>query len=96
MYNVVVQAKIPEASEALTEGDDPKFAEQDMNDVGLEADLCENSFIGSSSSPLTDLNKTVRNVANVASAIVQHFDRYAYACSSSLTSNKLLRIYLLM
>lgn len=45
-----------------------------MNDVGLEADLCEKSFPGSS--PLTNLNKTVQNVAYVASAIVQHFDMH--------------------
>ncbi|PRQ37181.1 putative pectinesterase inhibitor domain, Cell wall/vacuolar inhibitor of fructosidase [Rosa chinensis] len=80
VYNVVIQAKVPKAGEALSKGD-PKFAEQGMNDVGLGADLCENSFSGSSS-PLTYLNKTVRDVADMASAIVQHFDMHMSSCFS--------------
>ena len=42
-YNAVLKGDVPEAMEALEEGD-YKFAEQGATDASLEARLCEENF----------------------------------------------------
>ena len=68
MYLTILQADVVVANEAITLGD-PKFAEESMNDAGGDAEDCEDDFKGGS--PLTQLNKDVTNVADVAAAIVR-------------------------
>ncbi|KAM0965822.1 hypothetical protein FF1_021775 [Malus domestica] len=68
VYNTVITADVPEASQGFSLGN-PKFAEQGMNDAAGEAVSCENGFSGSS--PLTDKNKSVHDVAAVAAAIAK-------------------------
>ncbi|KAK9948527.1 hypothetical protein M0R45_004098 [Rubus argutus] len=68
MYLTILQADIVVANEAITLGD-PKFAEESMNDAGIEATNCENNFKGRT--PLTHLNRDVTNVSGVAAAIVR-------------------------
>ncbi|KAJ8567339.1 hypothetical protein K7X08_019547 [Anisodus acutangulus] len=68
-YKVVLEASVPEATEALTKGN-PKFAEDAVVGSHGEADGCEQSF-GGSKSPLTALNTAVRDLSDVARAIIR-------------------------
>lgn len=68
MYMAVVRADVPSAVQAL-DGGQPKFAEDGMADAAVEAQSCERSF--GQKSPLTDFNKDIENVANVARAIIR-------------------------
>ncbi|CAN0855286.1 Cell wall / vacuolar inhibitor of fructosidase 1 [Linum grandiflorum] len=69
MYRVIVDDDVSVAINAVRLGD-PKFGEGAMNDAGNEADSCERGF-EQGESPLTELNKAVRKVADVASAIIR-------------------------
>ena len=67
----VVKADVPSAIQAL-DGGQPKFAEDGMADTVVEAEACERSFSGrGQKSPLTQMNKDIENVANVARAIIR-------------------------
>ncbi|KAL2459358.1 Cell wall/vacuolar inhibitor of fructosidase 1 [Forsythia ovata] len=68
-YNAILEADVPEAVEALIKGD-PKFAEDGMADSSLEAVVCEESF-KQVTSPLTVLNNAVRDLSDVARAIIR-------------------------
>ncbi|KAL8245007.1 hypothetical protein R6Q59_011265 [Mikania micrantha] len=71
MYIAVVQADVPSAVQAL-DGGQPKFAEDGMADTAVEAQACERSFTERrQKSPLTQMNKDIENVANVARAIIR-------------------------
>ncbi|KAL2470246.1 Cell wall/vacuolar inhibitor of fructosidase 1 [Abeliophyllum distichum] len=69
-YNAILEADVPEAVEALIKGD-PKFAEDGMADASLEAVSCEKSF-KQVISPLTVLNNAVRDLSDVARAIIRN------------------------
>ncbi|XP_076899379.1 cell wall / vacuolar inhibitor of fructosidase 1-like [Bidens hawaiensis] len=70
-YMAVVQADVPSAVQAL-DGGQPKFAEDGMADTAVEAQACERSFSDrGQKSPLTQMNKDIENVANVARAIIR-------------------------
>lgn len=71
MYLAVVRADVPSAMQAL-DGGQPKFAEDGMADTAVETQACERSFSGrGQKSPLTQMNKDIENVANVARAIIR-------------------------
>ncbi|KAG9139404.1 hypothetical protein Leryth_017320 [Lithospermum erythrorhizon] len=70
LYFAVLKADIPEAVEALSKGV-PKFAEDGVADAALEAQSCELAFGSASNSPLTDLNKSVVDLSNVARSIIR-------------------------
>ncbi|KAK7400867.1 hypothetical protein VNO78_12175 [Psophocarpus tetragonolobus] len=65
----ILEADIPMAVKALTLGD-PKFAENAASDSAVEAIDCEKGFNGKS--PLTRVNNGIRDVANVARAIIRN------------------------
>ncbi|CAN1281690.1 Cell wall / vacuolar inhibitor of fructosidase 1 [Linum perenne] len=67
MYKVIIEDDVSVAIKALSLGD-PKFGQEAMNDASNESDSCERGFKWS---PLTDFNKVVRKVADVASAIIR-------------------------
>lgn len=69
-YNAIIEADVPEAIEALTRAD-YKFAEDGIADAAVEADACEHGFSSLGSSPLTEMNKDMNEVSNVARAIVR-------------------------
>ncbi|KAL2459357.1 Cell wall/vacuolar inhibitor of fructosidase 1 [Forsythia ovata] len=69
-YNAILEADVPEAVEALTKGN-PKFAENGMADSSVEAVLCEDRF-KQVTSPLTVLNNAVRDLSDVARAIIRN------------------------
>ncbi|XP_009604073.1 cell wall / vacuolar inhibitor of fructosidase 1-like [Nicotiana tomentosiformis] len=68
-YKVILTASMPEATEALTKGD-PKFAEDAVVGSSGDADQCEKNF-GGNNSPLTALNTAVRELSDVARAIIR-------------------------
>ena len=68
-YEAVLKGDIPEAIEALRTGN-YKFAEQGSDDAANEVDLCENKFLPGTS-PLTDMNKVVHDVAALTAAITR-------------------------
>ncbi|XP_059295256.1 cell wall / vacuolar inhibitor of fructosidase 1-like [Lycium ferocissimum] len=68
-YKVVLEAGVPEATEALTKGN-PKFAEDAVVGSYGDADQCEKNF-GDSNSPITALNTVVRDLCDVARAIIR-------------------------
>ncbi|PWA72117.1 Pectinesterase inhibitor [Artemisia annua] len=71
MYMAVVRADVPSAIQAL-DGGQPKFAEDGMADTAVETQACERSFNGrGQKSPLTQMNKDIENIANVARAIIR-------------------------
>ncbi|KAL2470250.1 Cell wall/vacuolar inhibitor of fructosidase 1 [Abeliophyllum distichum] len=69
-YNAILEADVPEAVEALTKGE-PKFAENGMADSSVETVLCEDRF-KHGKSPLTRMNKAVRDLSDVARAIIRN------------------------
>ncbi|KAL5782099.1 hypothetical protein ACOSP7_007128 [Xanthoceras sorbifolium] len=69
LYIPVVKYELPQAIEALSKGQFG-FAKYGISDVGKLADACEKGFSGSTKSPLTDRNKLVRNLSDVAVAII--------------------------
>lgn len=67
-YEAVVDADVPEA-EGSVRGN-PKFAENGMADAAVEADNCDGAFGGKS--PLSGVNRAVRELAVVARAIIRN------------------------
>ncbi|KAJ8765875.1 hypothetical protein K2173_020391 [Erythroxylum novogranatense] len=63
----ILEADIPEATEALEKGN-PKFAEDGMNDCVNETKSCEEGFHGKSS-PVIPANKAVQITSAIAAAI---------------------------
>ena len=71
VYDTVVKVNVPEANDALKLGN-PKFGEDGMADSAVESQACERSFKEHGmTSPMTEQNKAVENVANVARAIIR-------------------------
>lgn len=66
-YKGILILDIPQATRAVR--GDPKFADDAVSDCAVEADICENRFNGKS--PLTHVNNGMRDVANVARAIIR-------------------------
>ncbi|CAN1195120.1 Cell wall / vacuolar inhibitor of fructosidase 1 [Linum perenne] len=71
-YRVIIEDDVSVAIEAVNLLD-PKFGEEAMNDAADESDACERGFDGGKRSPLYGVNKSVRNVADVASAIIRQY-----------------------
>ncbi|KAF4354318.1 hypothetical protein G4B88_007447, partial [Cannabis sativa] len=69
-YGAILNGDIPQATEAFTKGDF-KFAQQGSDDAANEANLCENEFTPSGSSPITQMNKDVHDVALVTSSMAK-------------------------
>lgn len=70
-YSAILKADVPEATQALTLGN-VKFAENGVSDAAVEANACERGFSSSGrTSPLTDVNKNMNEICNVARAIVR-------------------------
>ncbi|KAM3286116.1 hypothetical protein P3S67_024915 [Capsicum chacoense] len=70
-YNkVILETNVPSTIEALTKGN-PKFAEDAVVGSSGSADRCEKNFSGSKS-PLTALNTVVRELSDVARAIIRN------------------------
>ncbi|XP_065860189.1 cell wall / vacuolar inhibitor of fructosidase 1-like [Euphorbia lathyris] len=67
-YDAILTADVP-AIQALELGN-PRFAEDGMNDVDIEATSCENEF-GIEISPLFDSNKLLTDISHVAAAIIR-------------------------
>ncbi|KAK9934007.1 hypothetical protein M0R45_021174 [Rubus argutus] len=67
-YVAVIRDDVPQASEAIDEGDTGK-AEQRMYDAAGKADSCEKGF--KRRSHLTSSNNAVKDVSLVAAAIVR-------------------------
>ncbi|KAL6503326.1 hypothetical protein OROGR_025249 [Orobanche gracilis] len=70
VYKAVIEADYPEAVQSIR--GNPKFAENGMADVAVEADDCEGAFEGMGKSPLTAVNSAVRDLAVVARAIIRN------------------------
>ncbi|CAH9108575.1 unnamed protein product [Cuscuta europaea] len=70
-YKVILTTSVPEAVEALTKGD-PKFAEDGVVGSASCAAACESAFTSAGKSPLTDLNKAVQDLSDVARAIIRN------------------------
>ncbi|XP_022004858.2 cell wall / vacuolar inhibitor of fructosidase 1 [Helianthus annuus] len=71
VYNVVVDSDVQSSREALR-GGLCKFAEDGMADSAVEAQACERSFgEHGQSSPITDSNNIINDVANVVRAIIR-------------------------
>ncbi|CAH9120457.1 unnamed protein product [Cuscuta epithymum] len=70
-YKVILTVSVPEAVEALTKGD-PKFAEDGVVGSASCAAACETAFTTAGKSPLTDLNKAVQDLSDVARAIIRN------------------------
>ncbi|XP_065860188.1 cell wall / vacuolar inhibitor of fructosidase 1-like [Euphorbia lathyris] len=68
-YDAILTADVPEAIQALELGN-PRFAEDGMNDVDIEATSCENEF-GIEKSPLFDSNKLLTDISHVDSSIIR-------------------------
>ncbi|KAF7837691.1 cell wall / vacuolar inhibitor of fructosidase 1-like [Senna tora] len=69
-YKTVLEYDVTVAIEALKKGD-PKFAEDGANDTVMEVNSCEAAF-PSGKSPITQQNNLVRDVAQVAAAIIRN------------------------
>ncbi|RDX64167.1 Cell wall / vacuolar inhibitor of fructosidase 1, partial [Mucuna pruriens] len=67
-YRAILEGDVVQATQALERGN-PKFAESALTDSAVEATSCEHRF--KQNSPLTTENNYVRDVANVATAIVR-------------------------
>lgn len=71
VYNTTVVVNVKLAVDALTLGD-VKYGEDGMADAAIEAQTCEDAFEESSlKSPMTNLNKAMGDIANVARAIIR-------------------------
>ncbi|KAK7400871.1 hypothetical protein VNO78_12179 [Psophocarpus tetragonolobus] len=67
-YNAILVADVPQATRAML--GDPKFAEDAVADSSLEAMDCEEDFKGKS--PLTKENTYMRDVSDVARAVIRN------------------------
>ncbi|KAK3443926.1 hypothetical protein EUGRSUZ_B03967 [Eucalyptus grandis] len=71
LYIPVVKYTLPQALDALNKGQ-LGFAVYGLSDAGTEAEECEKNFSGQGGgSPVTQGNKLVRNLVDVALAIVK-------------------------
>ncbi|MCD7464215.1 hypothetical protein HAX54_052306 [Datura stramonium] len=70
-YNAVLRADVSVAVEALKRGV-PKFAENGMDDVDIEAETCEYSFnYEKLASPISDMNRDIIELSKVAKSIIR-------------------------
>ena len=69
LYIPVVKYNLPQAIDALIRGR-YGFANYVFSDVSKQADACEKNFSGENESPLTDRNKLISNLCDVAVAII--------------------------
>ncbi|XVF28180.1 hypothetical protein REPUB_Repub15cG0006700 [Reevesia pubescens] len=70
LYIPVVKYNLPQAIDALSKGQFA-FASDGISDAAKEADACEKNFSGSLKSPLSDRNKLLHSLSDVAVAIVK-------------------------
>ncbi|XVF66084.1 hypothetical protein PTKIN_Ptkin10aG0005800 [Pterospermum kingtungense] len=70
LYIPVVKYNLPQAIDALSKGQF-EFASDGLSDAAKQADACEKNFSGSMKSPLTDRNKLLHSLSDVAVAIVK-------------------------
>ncbi|KAJ9536343.1 hypothetical protein OSB04_un000479 [Centaurea solstitialis] len=71
VYNTVVTTDVPLAVTALTQGN-PKFGEDGVADAAVEGQACEDTFGQyGHASPMTDVNKNMEDLANVARAMIR-------------------------
>ncbi|XP_022760716.1 cell wall / vacuolar inhibitor of fructosidase 1 [Durio zibethinus] len=70
LYIPVVKYNLPQAIDALSKGQFT-FASYGISDAAKEADACEKNFSGSLKSPLSDRNKLLHSLSDVAVAIVK-------------------------
>lgn len=70
LYIPVVKFSLPQAIEALISGHFG-FANYGISDAAKEAVACDKAFSGKIESPLTDRNSIVRDLADVATAIIK-------------------------
>ncbi|CAI9776184.1 unnamed protein product [Fraxinus pennsylvanica] len=68
-YKAILVGDVPEAEKALQ--GNPKFAENGMADSSIEAIACEQNF-KKVKSPLTGLNNAMRDLSDVARAIIRN------------------------
>ncbi|XP_028756284.1 cell wall / vacuolar inhibitor of fructosidase 1-like [Neltuma alba] len=68
-YKIMIDVFVPKIDRALELGN-PKFAEEGATSMGLDAKVCDEGFSGSTS-PLTNENKALRDLADVTVAIVR-------------------------
>nr|AGX27452.1 cell wall and vascular inhibitor of beta-fructosidase [Populus angustifolia]AGX27453.1 cell wall and vascular inhibitor of beta-fructosidase [Populus angustifolia]AGX27454.1 cell wall and vascular inhibitor of beta-fructosidase [Populus angustifolia]AGX27455.1 cell wall and vascular inhibitor of beta-fructosidase [Populus angustifolia]AGX27456.1 cell wall and vascular inhibitor of beta-fructosidase [Populus angustifolia] len=69
LYIPVVKYNLPQAIDSLIRGR-YGFANYVFSDVSKQADACEKNFSGEDESPLTDRNKLISNLCDVAVAII--------------------------
>ncbi|XP_011019524.1 PREDICTED: uncharacterized protein LOC105122226 [Populus euphratica] len=69
LYIPVVKYNLPQAIDALIRGR-YGFANYVFSDVSKQADACEKHFSGENESPLTERNKLISNLSDVAVAII--------------------------
>lgn len=69
-YNSILTGDIPQTFAALDRGN-YKFAQKGTSDAAIEASACERMFPDKNKSPLKELNKEVRRISIVASAMVK-------------------------
>ncbi|CAM8922412.1 unnamed protein product [Rhodiola kirilowii] len=72
LYNAVMVADVPMATEALTKGD-PKFAEQGAVDASNEVESCEAGF-PKGTSPVSGLNREIGQLAAVVASITKQLE----------------------
>lgn len=70
LYKAVLHADLPLVSHTIR--GNPKFAETAVADAAAEATLCDRAFRPKSPPELTNLNKHVTRVAQVARAIIRN------------------------
>ncbi|XVE82300.1 hypothetical protein DITRI_Ditri15bG0137100 [Diplodiscus trichospermus] len=70
LYIPVVKYNLPQAIDALSKGQFA-FASDGLSDAAKQADACEKKFSGSTKSPLSDRNKLLHGLSDVAVAIVK-------------------------
>ncbi|CAI9293839.1 unnamed protein product [Lactuca saligna] len=71
VYNTIIHVDVPLTINALNLGN-PKFGEDGMADITIESQTCERSFKEhGQTSPLTNMNKDMKDVANVGRAIIR-------------------------
>ncbi|XP_048137543.1 cell wall / vacuolar inhibitor of fructosidase 1-like isoform X1 [Rhodamnia argentea] len=74
LYIPVVKYTLPQAIEALGKGQ-LGFAVYGLSDAGKEAEECEKNLSGQGGSPVTEGNELVRNLVDVAVAIIEILQR---------------------
>ncbi|XP_030520831.2 cell wall / vacuolar inhibitor of fructosidase 1-like isoform X2 [Rhodamnia argentea] len=70
LYIPVVKYTLPQAIDALDKGQ-LGFAEYGLSESGKEAEECEKNLSGQGGSPVTEGNELVRNLVDVAVAIIE-------------------------